>query len=207
MASVPVDLPFYWTTTWPCFALASDCGHRSWPTRSRNSCAAILPCRLRTAQRWRKSTKSVAFVRKRGGQSYACSARQIVILRPIGTDRLNGTRSDVRSPFITELAQLACIEGEAAIAALLRRLPKLQIDDVDDPDWRQTFVSRGLNKLPAGWEGPIRPPPQGSARRPAGAGRGFSKIAHYVAGWTHLPQALAHGRRTRQPQTGGDPCS
>jgi hypothetical protein len=30
-------------------------------------------------------------------------------------------------------------------------LPKLRIDDVDHPDWRQTFVLRGLNKLPASW--------------------------------------------------------
>jgi cytochrome P450 len=57
----------------------------------------------------------------------------------------------VRPPFITELAQLARIEGEAAIAMLLRRLPRLQIDDVDDPDWRQTSVLRGVNKLPTGW--------------------------------------------------------
>ena len=48
-------------------------------------------------------------------------------------------------------AQLARIEGEIAIATLLRRLPKLHIDDLDHPDWRQTFVLRGLNKLPASW--------------------------------------------------------
>ena len=48
-------------------------------------------------------------------------------------------------------AQLARIEGEIAIATLLRRLPKLRIDDLDHPDWRQTFVLRGLNKLPASW--------------------------------------------------------
>jgi len=72
----------------------------------------------------------------------------------------------------------------SAIATQLRRLQKFQIDDVDDLDWPQTFVLRGLNKLPAGWWGSIQPPPQRSDRRPAGAGRGFSKIAHYVAGWT-----------------------
>lgn len=48
-------------------------------------------------------------------------------------------------------AQLARIEGEIAIATLLRRLPNLKLDDVDRPDWRQTFVLRGLNRLPASW--------------------------------------------------------
>src|SRR6476659_8629326 len=37
-------------------------------------------------------------------------------------------------------AQLARIEGEIAIATLLRRLPGLRLDDVGHPDWRQTFV-------------------------------------------------------------------
>jgi cytochrome P450 len=48
-------------------------------------------------------------------------------------------------------AQLARIEGEIAISTLLRRLPGLRIDDVENPDWRQTFVLRGLNRLPASW--------------------------------------------------------
>jgi cytochrome P450 len=48
-------------------------------------------------------------------------------------------------------AQLARIEGEIAIGTLLRRLPSLRLDDIDHPDWRQTFVLRGLNKLPASW--------------------------------------------------------
>ena len=48
-------------------------------------------------------------------------------------------------------AQLARIEGEIAIATLLRRLPGLQLDDPEHPDWRQTFVLRGLNALPASW--------------------------------------------------------
>jgi cytochrome P450 len=48
-------------------------------------------------------------------------------------------------------AQLARIEAETAIGALLRRLPNLQLDDIEHPDWRQTFVLRGLNKLPASW--------------------------------------------------------
>jgi cytochrome P450 len=48
-------------------------------------------------------------------------------------------------------AQLARIEAEIAIATLLRRLPHLRLDDIEHPDWRQTFVLRGLNKLPASW--------------------------------------------------------
>jgi hypothetical protein len=46
-------------------------------------------------------------------------------------------------------AQLARIEAEIAITTLLRRLPDLRLDNIDHPDWRQTFVLRGLNKLPA----------------------------------------------------------
>jgi cytochrome P450 len=49
-------------------------------------------------------------------------------------------------------AQLARIEAEIAIATLLRRIPNLKLDNPDRPDWRQTFVLRGLNKLLAHWE-------------------------------------------------------
>ena len=72
-------------------------------------------------------------------------------------DRLDITRADVRPlSFGGGIhyclgAQLARIEGEIAIATLLRRLPGLQLDDPEHPDWRQTFVLRGLNTLPASW--------------------------------------------------------
>lgn len=72
-------------------------------------------------------------------------------------DRLDITRHDVRplsfggGIHYCVGAQLARIEGEIAIATLLRRLPNLRLDDVEHPDWRQTFVLRGLNKLPASW--------------------------------------------------------
>jgi cytochrome P450 len=72
-------------------------------------------------------------------------------------DRLDITRADVRPlSFGGGIhyclgAQLARIEGEIAIATLLRRLPRLQLDDPEHPDWRQTFVLRGLNALPASW--------------------------------------------------------
>jgi cytochrome P450 len=72
-------------------------------------------------------------------------------------DRLDITRRNIRSlSFGGGIhfclgAQLARIEAEIAIATLLRRLPGLSLDDPDRPDWRQTFVLRGLKKLPASW--------------------------------------------------------
>ena len=48
-------------------------------------------------------------------------------------------------------AQLARIEGEVAINTLLKRLPKLALDDAENADWRPTFVLRGLKTLPASW--------------------------------------------------------
>ena len=72
-------------------------------------------------------------------------------------DRLDITRSNIRPMsfgggiHFCLGAQLARIEGEIAIATLLRRMPNLRLDDVEHPDWRQTFVLRGLNRLPARW--------------------------------------------------------
>jgi cytochrome P450 len=72
-------------------------------------------------------------------------------------DRLDITRSNVRPMsfgggiHFCLGAQLARIEGEIAIATLLRRLPDLELDDPWHPDWRPTFVLRGLNRLPARW--------------------------------------------------------
>ena len=48
-------------------------------------------------------------------------------------------------------AQLAHIEAEIAISTLLRRLPELRLDDAENPEWRPTFVLRGLTRLPASW--------------------------------------------------------
>jgi cytochrome P450 len=48
-------------------------------------------------------------------------------------------------------AQLARIEAEVAISTLLRRLPDLKLDDAENPEWRPTFVLRGLKQLPASW--------------------------------------------------------
>jgi cytochrome P450 len=48
-------------------------------------------------------------------------------------------------------AQLARIEAEIAISTLLRRIPNLRLDDAENPQWRPTFVLRGLLRLPASW--------------------------------------------------------
>ena len=40
---------------------------------------------------------------------------------------------------------------EIAISTLLRRLPELRLDDAVNPEWRPTFVLRGLKRLPASW--------------------------------------------------------
>ncbi|MBR0869293.1 cytochrome P450 [Bradyrhizobium tropiciagri] len=48
-------------------------------------------------------------------------------------------------------AQLARIEAEIAISTLLRRIPDLRLDDAANPEWRPTFVLRGLKRLPASW--------------------------------------------------------
>jgi hypothetical protein len=72
-------------------------------------------------------------------------------------DRLDITRANIRplsfggGIHFCLGAQLARIEGEVAISTLLRRFPKLKLDNPEHPDWRPTFVLRGLNKLPASW--------------------------------------------------------
>ena len=48
-------------------------------------------------------------------------------------------------------AQLARLEAELAFAALVERLPTLDLPEKDRPDWRHSFTLRGLNKLPAVW--------------------------------------------------------
>src|SRR5436305_2556195 len=72
-------------------------------------------------------------------------------------DRLDITRSNVKplsfggGIHFCLGAQLARIETEVAIATLLRRLPDLTLDNAEDPEWRPTFVLRGLKALPASW--------------------------------------------------------
>jgi cytochrome P450 len=76
---------------------------------------------------------------------------------PDRPDHLDITRSNVRPlSFGGGIhhclgAQLARIEAEIAILTLLRRLPDLRLNDAQNPEWRSTFVLRGLKRLPASW--------------------------------------------------------
>jgi cytochrome P450 len=94
------------------------------------------------------------------GESVLCllgSANRDPAVYPDRPDRLDITRPNVRPlSFGGGIhhclgAQLARIEAEVAIATLLRRLPDLQLDDAENPEWRPTFVLRGLKSLPARW--------------------------------------------------------
>lgn len=94
------------------------------------------------------------------GETVLCllgSANRDPAVYPDGPDRLDITRPNVRPlSFGGGIhhclgAQLARIEAEVAIATLLRRLPDLRLDDAGNPEWRPTFVLRGLKSLPASW--------------------------------------------------------
>jgi cytochrome P450 len=94
------------------------------------------------------------------GESVLCllgSANRDPAVYPDGADRLDITRPNVRplsfggGIHFCLGAQLARIEAEIAISTLLRRLPDLRLDDADNPEWRPTFVLRGLKRLPASW--------------------------------------------------------
>ncbi|RXG99684.1 cytochrome P450 [Bradyrhizobium zhanjiangense] len=94
------------------------------------------------------------------GETVLCllgSANRDPAVYPDRPDRLDVTRQNVKplsfggGIHFCLGAQLARIEAEIAIATLLRRLPDLRIDDVVNPQWRPTFVLRGLTRLPASW--------------------------------------------------------
>jgi cytochrome P450 len=94
------------------------------------------------------------------GESVLCllgSANHDRAVYPDRPDRLDITRPNVRPlSFGGGIhhclgAQLARIEAEIAISTLLRRLPELRLDDAVNPEWRPTFVLRGLKRLPASW--------------------------------------------------------
>ncbi len=94
------------------------------------------------------------------GETVLCllgSANRDPAVYPDHPDRLDVTRQNVKplsfggGIHFCLGAQLARIEAEIAIATLLRRLPNLRIDDVENPKWRPTFVLRGLTQLPASW--------------------------------------------------------
>ena len=94
------------------------------------------------------------------GESVLCllgSANRDPAVYPDRPDRLDITRPNVKplsfggGIHFCLGAQLARIEAEIAIATLLRRLPELKLDDSENPEWRPTFVLRGLKRLPASW--------------------------------------------------------
>ena len=85
------------------------------------------------------------------------SANHDPAVYPDHPDRLDITRPNVRplsfggGIHFCLGAQLARLEAEVALTTLLRRIPNLRIDDVENPKWRPTFVLRGLKELPASW--------------------------------------------------------
>ncbi|MBR0842297.1 cytochrome P450 [Bradyrhizobium liaoningense] len=94
------------------------------------------------------------------GEAVLCllgSANRDPAVYPDRPDRLDVTRPNVKplsfggGIHFCLGAQLARIEAEIAIATLLRRLPDLRLDDIENPEWRATFVLRGLKRLPASW--------------------------------------------------------
>jgi cytochrome P450 len=94
------------------------------------------------------------------GETVLCllgSANRDPAAYPDRPDQLDITRPNVRplsfggGIHFCLGAQLARIEAEVAISTLLRRLPDLRLDDVENPEWRPTFVLRGLKTLPASW--------------------------------------------------------
>jgi cytochrome P450 len=94
------------------------------------------------------------------GESVLCllgSANRDPAVYPDRPDRLDITRPNVRplsfggGIHFCLGAQLARIEAEIAIATLLHRLPELRLDNAENPEWRPTFVLRGLKALPASW--------------------------------------------------------
>ena len=94
------------------------------------------------------------------GENVLCllgSANHDPAAYPDHPDQLDITRANIRPQsfgggiHFCLGAQLARIEAEVAITTLLRRLPGLTLDDADKPEWRPTFVLRGLKRLPARW--------------------------------------------------------
>jgi hypothetical protein len=94
------------------------------------------------------------------GESVLCllgSANRDPAVYPDDPERLDITRQNVRPMsfgggiHFCLGAQLARIEAEIAIGTLLKRIPDLRLDDPDTPEWRPSFVLRGLKRLPASW--------------------------------------------------------
>ena len=95
-----------------------------------------------------------------GGESVLCllgSANHDPAVYPDNPERLDIARPNVKplsfggGIHFCLGAQLARIEAEVAINSLLRRIPDLRLDDAENPEWRPSFVLRGLSRLPASW--------------------------------------------------------
>lgn len=94
------------------------------------------------------------------GENLLCllgSANHDPVVYPDHPEQLDITRPNIRpQSFGGGIhhclgAQLARLEAEVALSTLLRRLPGLTLDDIENPEWRPTFVLRGLKRLPARW--------------------------------------------------------
>jgi hypothetical protein len=94
------------------------------------------------------------------GETVLCllgSANHDTAVYPDHPERLDITRPNVKplsfggGIHFCLGAQLARFEAEIAIATLLRRIPDLRLEDAENPEWRPTFVLRGLKRLPASW--------------------------------------------------------
>lgn len=48
-------------------------------------------------------------------------------------------------------AQLARLEATEALKVLFERLPDLQLQEIDNPDWKQTITLRGIKTMPVTW--------------------------------------------------------
>ncbi len=72
-------------------------------------------------------------------------------------DRLDITRDEARplsfggGIHLCLGAQLARLETKIGLGALLERLPDLQLQEIDNPDWKQTITLRGQKSIPAIW--------------------------------------------------------
>ncbi|MEE9253938.1 MAG: cytochrome P450 [Pseudomonadales bacterium] len=72
-------------------------------------------------------------------------------------DRLDITRKDVKPMsfgggiHLCLGAPLARMEAAEALPVLLTRLPELELDEIDNPTWKQTITLRGPADLPAHW--------------------------------------------------------
>jgi hypothetical protein len=126
-----------------------------WPWGSTRLMISSTICWMRGRRTTLQYVDEIGGILKRANRLFVSLARPIDAGVYSDPDRLDITRRDVRplsfggGIHYCVGVQLARIEAEIAIATLLRRLPNPQLDDIEHPDWRQTFVLRGLNKLPA----------------------------------------------------------